>query len=99
MNESLKYIINHVFLPPKLPQKDDRDDAKDEALAKQLLVSLQSLQQCIPEQTRSEWRPCIQMLDSMLKLRDDSGGLVAEEMIGSLQKMNDKGKNKSSYAC
>ena len=26
-SEDLLYMLNHVFLPPKLPQKDDNDDS------------------------------------------------------------------------
>lgn len=34
------YIINHVFLPPKLPQEDDINSGFEEHLAKQVLECL-----------------------------------------------------------
>lgn len=44
LRKYLNYIINHVFLPLKLPQKDDDDVAKGAALVKEILTTLQLLQ-------------------------------------------------------
>ena len=93
MEKHLKYIIAHVFLPPKLPQKDDDDNGKSAALIKALLASLRSLQSSMPTQNRAEWLPCIKMLGAMLELRDHSGGLVAENVQTAIRGMTDKGNN------
>ncbi len=52
MDEDLDFIINHVFLPPKLPQKDDSDDTKNVYLLVKLREALESFQAHIPEQQR-----------------------------------------------
>ena len=97
MRKDLDYIINHVFLPPKLPQKDDSDARKSASLIDELLAALRSLQAHIPEQERSEWIPCIKMVGNMLELRDHLGGLVAEKVQTTLKKMMDRGENKPSF--
>ena len=93
MCKHLDYIINHVFLPPKLPQKDDSDATKGTSLAEELLVALKSFQAHIPEQHRLEWIPCIEMVRNMLQTRDHFGGLVAEEVETTLRDMVDGGTN------
>lgn len=90
----LNYIINHVFLPPKLPQKNDSDDAKSASLIEELLAALRSFQTHIPEQERLEWIPCIKMVNNMLELRDHLGGLVPEKVQLTLRKMIGGGTNK-----
>ena len=44
MGKNLKYIIDHVFLLLKLPQKDDSNATKGAALVKEALTALQLLQ-------------------------------------------------------
>ncbi len=87
MYEELKYI------PPKLPQKDDSDVLKSGALIEEVLAALRLLRAHSPEQERSEWTPCIEMVGSMLELRDHFGGLVAEKAETMLRKMADGGTN------
>ena len=93
----MDYIINHVFLPPKLPQKDDSDTRKSASLIDELLAALRSLQPHISEQERLEWTPCIKMVGKMLELRDHLGGLVAEKVQITLKKMMDRGTNKPYF--
>lgn len=78
--KGLSYIINLVFLPPKLPQKDDSDDIKSASLIEELRALLRSLQTHIPELGCSELIPCIKMINNMLELRDHVRGLVAAKV-------------------
>lgn len=97
MRKDLNYIIDHVFLPPKLPQKDDSDARKSASLIDELLAALRSLQAHIPEQERSEWIPCIKMVGNMLKPRDHLGGLVAEKVQTTLKEMMDRGEDEPFF--
>ena len=87
MRKDLNYIINHVFLPPKLPQKDDSDDTKSAALIGQVLAALRSFQAHIPEEERPVWNACIKMVNNMLEPRDHVGGLVVEKLQITLRTM------------
>lgn len=64
MRKDLNYIVDHVFLPSKIPQKDGSSVTKDASLAEEVLIALMLLQAHIPMQERSEWIPRIQMVDT-----------------------------------
>ena len=93
MCKDLNYIINHVFFPPKLPQKDDNDATKASSLVEELLAALESFQVDIPEQERLGWIPCINVVRNMLQIRDHFGGLVAKEVEITLREMVDGDTN------
>jgi hypothetical protein len=92
MLEDLTYIINHIFLPPKLPLKDDSDDAQSIHLIEEVLEALRSFQDHIQEQERSEWIPCIKMVGNILQTRDHCAGLVAEKVGTTLRRMIEGGE-------
>ena len=97
MHRELDFIVNHVFLPPKLPQKDDSDATKSTSLIEELLTALRLFQAHVPKQERSEWIPCIKMVSSMLELRNPFGGLVTEKAESALRTMMDGGKIESTF--
>jgi hypothetical protein len=97
MHKDLNYIINHVFLPPKLPQKNDSNDTKSASLIEELLAALRSFQALIPEQKRSEWTPCIKMVGNMLELRNHFEGLAVEKVQITLRNMIDGGIGESAF--
>lgn len=93
MRKDLNYIVDHVFLPSKLPQKDDSNATKSVSLAEEVLTALRLLQAHIPTQERSEWIPCIKMVSNMLQTRDHFGGLEAKKVEITLRGMVDGGTN------
>lgn len=97
MPKDLKYIINHIFLPPKLPQKDDSSATNDASLAEAMLEALNLLQSHIPKQERSGWIPCTEMVANMLNLRDNLGGLVDKKVEKTLKGMVDGGMTIQSF--
>ena len=96
MHNVLYHIVNHVFLPPKLPQKDDSDTTKSTSLIEELLTALRLFQAHILKQERSEWIPCIKMVSGMLELRNPFGGLVTEKVESALRTMMDGGTIEST---
>lgn len=54
MYKDLIYIINYIFLPPKLPQKNDSNNGKSASLIEELLAVLRLFQAYILEQECSE---------------------------------------------
>lgn len=91
MSTELDYIINHVFLPPKLPHKDDNGVEETNALIEMVLAATNLLQDHLPEQERSEWIPCMKMMRNMLELKNKSGHLIAKKLQTALRKMVDGG--------
>ncbi len=66
----LNYIINHVFLPPILPQEDDRDEKHESGLCSILLECAQRYQSHLDENGQQKWSHILKMLQNFeLSLR------------------------------
>lgn len=78
-SETLEYIINHVFLPPKLPQKaEDHTDAKNSTLLKILQYIAETYLQNGTDSERSQWTLIIRMLTSLRSLENGSSLPIKE---------------------
>lgn len=65
----IEYAINHVFLPPKLPQADDRNFGYDGELAKSLRHSLREFRALEPD-SDAALKGAIDLFDRYAQLRD-----------------------------
>ncbi|CAG8973653.1 hypothetical protein HYALB_00002219 [Hymenoscyphus albidus] len=88
--QSLPYIINHVFLPPKLPQKDDNDFEQDSALVQECEAALTSFQTYLPAEERWRWAGCAKMLRKILEIRCPRGDMILERLETSLAEMRER---------
>ena len=68
--DTLKYLINHIFLPLRLPQSEDHDIAKDLAICDRIMACGRNFQQLLPACRASTWD---QILTMMERLRDVLG--------------------------
>ncbi|PQE07113.1 p-loop containing nucleoside triphosphate hydrolase protein [Rutstroemia sp. NJR-2017a BVV2] len=89
-SRSLRYIISHVFLPPKLPQKDDNDVKMDIAIMEECKEALRSFQAHISPPIHWRWAVCGKMLHKMLEIRDGSGDMMSGKVEESLASMIDR---------
>ena len=87
MVNHLNHIINHVFLPLELPQRHDENVSADRFLVEEVLKTLQGFKQHLPNHEESEWLSCIGMVQKMLFVRQDSGGLVQDKLEQTLVRM------------
>lgn len=86
--EGLMYLINHVFLPPKVPQKDDGDLATDRQLLKGCSAALKSYQNHdISSEERTKWATCSHMVDNMLETHDMSGDMSPKKIEARFREM------------
>jgi hypothetical protein len=92
-SQSLRYIINHVFLPPKLPQEDDSHVKNDYALIEECEGALRSFQAQISPNEHWRWAACTRMLSKMLEMRDVSGDTISGKIEESLGSMVDRGNS------
>lgn len=89
---SLFYIIQHIFLPPRLPQKDDYSFENDIALLECLLDSLDDFKKSIPQDSQGRWKACTTLVQSLLDAREASGALDAAKIQDSLLNMTTGGR-------
>lgn len=68
--KNLEFIINHVFLPPKLPDKADENvEEKDSALLGVVLSTAKAYQKQLPG-PYPRWNSCVRMLSTMSDLQN-----------------------------
>ena len=95
---NLLYFINHVFLPPKLPQKDDADITGDLALTEECRTALESFVAYLPSGDHSKWASCAKMLSRMLETRD-RGDMIVENVKMGLREMTSGGRLNLGWDC
>ncbi|EGN92655.1 hypothetical protein SERLA73DRAFT_65475 [Serpula lacrymans var. lacrymans S7.3] len=61
----LDYIINHVFCPPKLPQKDDSSIKHDQELCALVLQCALEFRDVLSREAAFRWDAIIKMLDQL----------------------------------
>jgi hypothetical protein len=89
--QQLQYIIDHVFLPPKLPEKHDDDSAELQcALAEFVNDSAERCAQFLPPQERVRWVPILQMLKN-ITITSKSAALSEFSLENCIKDMQDGG--------
>jgi hypothetical protein len=87
--KALPHAINHVFLPPKLPQSDDFDSTFDDALLDMVLTSLQDFKHLVKEDSIDA---VTDLIRNIRAVRGDSGAINEESLKVALQGLREKGK-------
>lgn len=89
MDDDLPYIVNHVFFPPKLPQRDDFDTIKEHALCEIVHQYAVEYQATLAIDQRSQWAPITRML---VNLCDTQESLSEEQIKQSMIEMTHGGR-------
>ncbi|KAJ7574857.1 hypothetical protein C8J56DRAFT_462654 [Mycena floridula] len=69
--DTLEFVVNHVFMPPKLPQEDDSDRVKEIALV-QLVLDTARVFSDTDITDKPEWFQTVEMIENFLLLQDSS---------------------------
>ena len=72
-NHYLDYIINHVFLPLKLPQKSDESADNYAALCRVIAQCSEQYRERVPDHEKPIWDPIVKMLNTLCALEADDG--------------------------
>ncbi|KAK4204643.1 hypothetical protein QBC40DRAFT_345375 [Triangularia verruculosa] len=82
--QDLEFAINHVFLPPKLPQSDDTSATGEAFLLRSLLDSMREFATLQPEAASRLW-PSMRMIERLLRLQTcDTKETATAKMIQDL---------------
>jgi hypothetical protein len=87
---ALSYIVNHVFLPPQLPQEDD-SGLGEILLLEECKAALGSYLANLSSGGHWKWAACSAMVSNMLRIRDYSGDLAPDQVEASLRGMTPEG--------
>ena len=77
MEDILRYVLNHVFLPPKLPQKDDYDAELDAALCRFVYDAALEFAAFLPQSQQGRWSTVSLLLKNLL----ESAGDLDKDML------------------
>ena len=90
-NRNLQYVIDHVFLPPKLPKKHDKDSNKlQHELSKIVLASAKTYASFLSPQERIQWGPILRML-TKIEAAYDSPALSDFQVKSCIDRMRNGG--------
>jgi len=89
--EALIYQINHVFLPPDLPQEDDKNESHEKALLETVCLGLKLFREYFPTNQRYKLDHCIRMVDNMICIRDRNGFLDPIILDDKIENLSDYG--------
>lgn len=94
--KNLEFIINHVFLPPKLPDKADENfEEKDSALLGLVLGTAKAYQKQLPG-PYPRWNSCVRMLSTMSDLQNGKS-LAKAKLSNAIRNMGAGGNSFSVY--
>jgi len=98
-DNDLKYLVDHIFLPPKLPQKCDPDAHRHDGVLVDYVASTSRVFQHIysvrtPSEDLKVWDVLSRMLVNMRTLYDfDDGGVVRSKLLAVLERMEVSGES------
>jgi len=88
---ALLYQIDHIFLPPKLPQENDFTVANDRALLDHVLDALRQFKDDAEGHHSSDIGRAIQMISTMLQCRP-TRNLNPQQVCSALDNLVDEGR-------
>jgi hypothetical protein len=95
MADELHYVVDHVFLPPKLPQEDDSSDSNDAALCDLVCQVAKAYCNDLPASKQGRWAPILKMLDNIHTFHKSS--LSDNQIVSAMQDMQPGGISNLAY--
>jgi hypothetical protein len=89
----LKYIFNHVFLPPNVPQEDDYRDSDEKALLRVIEHALEQFKSHITHELRLVIENICGMIHRLGVLLDRDGITNGERLQDALANLANEGRN------
>ena len=90
MTNELDYFINHIFLPPKLPQKHDSDAAREHALCVFMRKCTNQFLSLLPASQKKTWAPSFRFLGHLCDLYENDA-LAGDFLEGKLRHLGNDG--------
>jgi len=94
--EELLYILNHVFLPPKLPQEDDTKTGCDIALCYLVHQASREFAGFLSQHQQQRWSVVRKMLKTLL---ETTQALDKDELAQSILSLEDGGQFSGFQHC
>lgn len=86
--DPLGYIINHLFLPPGLPQQSDHDKKLDDALLQFVTESLPDFAACLPTHQHQIVQDVLAAIKHLAASRDAYGEVDEVRLLKAMGEFN-----------
>ena len=96
--EAISYLFHHIFLPPKLPQKDDYDPFHDIALFDQVIEALCQFRGHVSTREADICTTVLTMITRLRKTCSLHGGVDQMELKEALIDLNTEGAYGRSHS-
>lgn len=75
---AIQYFVDHVFLPPKLPHRDDSHPQIEDALLQHVARQLQVFRDTVTSYVTGDMEPVLTMFKYLLGVHDAEGLAINE---------------------
>lgn len=89
---ALEYLINHVFLPPNVPQQDDYDSDHEHILLKIVSNALLGFKSHVADEWHNVIDSIIGMVENLQKVLGSDGLINKAQLLDTLKKLSVEGK-------
>lgn len=90
-------MIDHMFLPPKLPQKDDSSPDRERALVTITIDALEQFGDLVKEDQNGAVASVVSMVSAMRNTIDSDGTIDESKLFAVLNNLPEKGKYQQLY--
>ncbi|KAG9202858.1 hypothetical protein G6514_003880 [Epicoccum nigrum] len=91
--KAASYLVNHIVLPPQLPQEDDFDCGHERFLLRTTIDALHALKIFVTNENAGALAKAIMTIENLQRIQDDSGHISEAELCKLLDELA-HGKNK-----
>lgn len=85
--DEVDFIINHLFLPPKLPQDDDREVWLEYALLRLVAGATATFAHVVPQEQQLAVRLVAEAISKLIASRDENGAVSFDKLSQAFQSL------------
>lgn len=94
--DAARYLINHIFLPPKLPGEDDYEPKHEKSLLELLSEALSAYKSHIPVDQDDAVNSIASMIDRTKDVHDYHGHVNSSKLKSRLHELCEQGESLST---
>lgn len=85
--DEVDFLINHLVLPPRLPQADDRDPRLERALLRLVADAAITFSSLIPKDQRPAVHLAASTIDQLIAARDENGAVSPDKVLQAMKSL------------
>lgn len=83
-DDEVDFHINHIFLPPKLPQANDGDPRLENVLLRLVADAADTFANLVPDDQQPAVRQVATTISQLIASRDKNGAVAANSLLQAL---------------